>query len=133
MVLQSRGGRKSREIYVHSRVKKPTHFLFTISVGKEFFLHVRQKKNPTTLRSNVSFVSRRPLHCVSTSQGIQDFAGNIYLCTYVCTQGCQMVCFQTKNPNFGKICRALEKKMLLYFITFWNISRPFGIIYSLLV
>jgi hypothetical protein len=23
-------------------------------------------------------------------------------------QGCQMVCFQTKNPNFGKIWRALE-------------------------
>jgi hypothetical protein len=23
-------------------------------------------------------------------------------------QGCQMVCFQTKNPNLGKIWRALE-------------------------
>jgi hypothetical protein len=23
-------------------------------------------------------------------------------------QGCQMVCFQTKNTNFGKIWRALE-------------------------
>jgi hypothetical protein len=44
-----------------------------------------------------------------------------------------MVCFQTKNPNFGKIGRVLEYKMLLYFMTFWNILRPFGIIYSLLV
>jgi hypothetical protein len=25
-----------------------------------------------------------------------------------CDQGCQMVCFQTKNPNIGKIWRALE-------------------------
>jgi hypothetical protein len=30
-------------------------------------------------------------------------------------QGCQMVCFQTKNPNFGHIWRVLEWKMLLYF------------------
>jgi hypothetical protein len=43
-------------------------------------------------------------------------------------QGCQMVCFQTKNPNFGKIWRALEWKMLLYFLTVCNILRPFGII-----
>jgi hypothetical protein len=48
-------------------------------------------------------------------------------------QGCQMVCFQTKNPNFGKIWRALEWKMLLYFMTIWNILRPFGIIFGLLV
>jgi hypothetical protein len=26
-------------------------------------------------------------------------------------QGCQMVYFQTKNPNLGKICSALEWKM----------------------
>jgi hypothetical protein len=26
----------------------------------------------------------------------------------VLEQGCQMVCFQTKNPNVGKIWRALE-------------------------
>jgi hypothetical protein len=44
-----------------------------------------------------------------------------------------MVWFQTKNPNFGKIWRVLEWKMLLYFMTIWNILRPFGIIYGLLV
>jgi hypothetical protein len=48
-------------------------------------------------------------------------------------QGCQMVCFQTKNPNYGKIWRALEYKMSLYFMTFWNILQAFGIICSLLV
>jgi hypothetical protein len=47
--------------------------------------------------------------------------------------GCQMVCFQTKNPNFGQIWMALEWKMLLYFMTIWNILRPFGIIYGILV
>jgi hypothetical protein len=46
-------------------------------------------------------------------------------------QSCQMVYFQAKNPNFGKIWRALEWKMLLYFMTIWNIKRPFGIIYGL--
>jgi hypothetical protein len=40
-------------------------------------------------------------------------------------QGCQMVCFQTKNPNFGKIWRALKWKMLLYFMTIWNIFMAF--------
>jgi hypothetical protein len=33
-------------------------------------------------------------------------------------QCCQLVCFQTKNKNFGKIWRALEWKMLLYFIIY---------------
>jgi hypothetical protein len=30
-------------------------------------------------------------------------------------QGCQMVCFQTKNPNLGKFWRALDWKKLIYF------------------
>jgi hypothetical protein len=42
-------------------------------------------------------------------------------------QGCQMVCFQTKNPNLGKFWMALEWKMLLYFMVIWNILRSFGI------
>jgi hypothetical protein len=28
------------------------------------------------------------------------------------TQGCQMVCFQTKNPNLGKILEGLEMENL---------------------
>jgi hypothetical protein len=31
-------------------------------------------------------------------------------------QGCQMVCFQTKNPKLGKFWRALEWKVLVYFM-----------------
>jgi hypothetical protein len=42
------------------------------------------------------------------------------------TQGCQMVYFQTKNPNLGKFWRSLEWKMLVYFKVIWNILRPFG-------
>jgi hypothetical protein len=40
-------------------------------------------------------------------------------------QGCQMVCFQTKKPNLGKFWRALEWKMLVYFLIIWNILQPF--------
>jgi hypothetical protein len=40
--------------------------------------------------------------------------------------GCQMVFFQTKNPNLGKFWRVLQWKMLVCFITVWNILRPFG-------
>jgi hypothetical protein len=35
--------------------------------------------------------------------------------SYVTLQGCQMVCFQTQNPNLGKFWRALEWKMLVHF------------------
>jgi hypothetical protein len=34
-------------------------------------------------------------------------------------QGCQMVYFQTKNPNLGTFWRALEWKMLVYFMAIW--------------
>jgi hypothetical protein len=36
-------------------------------------------------------------------------------------QGCQMVCFQTKNPNLGKFCGVLQWKMLVYFTETWFI------------
>jgi hypothetical protein len=45
-------------------------------------------------------------------------------------QGCQMVCFRAKNPNFGKFWRALEWKVLVFFMTLWNILPPFGIFYG---
>jgi hypothetical protein len=42
-------------------------------------------------------------------------------------QGCQMVCFQTKNPNLGKFRRVLLWKILVYFMTIWSILRPLEI------
>jgi hypothetical protein len=39
----------------------------------------------------------------------------------VSCQGFQMVCFQTKNPDFGKIGRALEWKVLVSFLAIWYI------------
>jgi hypothetical protein len=44
-----------------------------------------------------------------------------------------MVYFQTQNPSFGKFWMALEWKMLAYFITIWNIFRPFGMVCGHLV
>jgi hypothetical protein len=44
-----------------------------------------------------------------------------------------MVSFQTKNPNFGKFWRALDWKMLIYFMAIWNILRTFAIFYDQLV
>jgi hypothetical protein len=40
-------------------------------------------------------------------------------------QGCQMVYFQTKNPNVDTFPRALEWEMLLHFMIIWNILWPF--------
>jgi hypothetical protein len=48
-------------------------------------------------------------------------------------QGCQMVCFQTKNPNLGKFWRVFEWKMLVYFRDTWSILRSFVIFYGHLV
>jgi hypothetical protein len=44
-----------------------------------------------------------------------------------------MVYFKTQNPNLGIFWRALEWKMLVCFITIWNILQPFGKIYGHLV
>jgi hypothetical protein len=41
-----------------------------------------------------------------------------------------MVYFQTKNPNFGKFLRALDRKMLICFMAIWNILRTSGIFYD---
>jgi hypothetical protein len=41
-------------------------------------------------------------------------------------QCCQMVYFQTKNTYLGNFFRALDWKMLIYFMTIWNILRTFG-------
>jgi hypothetical protein len=49
-------------------------------------------------------------------------------------QGCQMVCFLTKNPDLGKFWRVLCRLEnvyifyghLEYFMDIWDILRPFG-------
>jgi hypothetical protein len=35
--------------------------------------------------------------------------------------------FNAKNPSFGILCKALEWKMLVYYLAIWNILLPFGI------
>jgi hypothetical protein len=44
-----------------------------------------------------------------------------------------MVSFQTKIPNLGKFWRALEFKMLIYFMAIWNILQTFEIFYNHLI
>jgi hypothetical protein len=36
-------------------------------------------------------------------------------------QGCRMVYFQTENPNLDKFGRALDRRMLIYFMGIHNI------------
>jgi hypothetical protein len=40
-------------------------------------------------------------------------------------QGCQMVCFQTKNPNLGKFWRVLQWKIMVFFMDTWSIFTAF--------
>jgi hypothetical protein len=48
-------------------------------------------------------------------------------------QGCQTVCFQTKNPNLGKFWRVLQWKMMVYFMNTWSILWTLGIVRGNLV
>jgi hypothetical protein len=45
-------------------------------------------------------------------------------------QGCQMVCFQTQNPNLGQFWRVLQWMMLVYVMTIWSILQPLEIVYG---
>jgi hypothetical protein len=38
--------------------------------------------------------------------------------------------FKTENPNLGKFWTALDWKILMYFITIWNILQTFMIFYD---
>jgi hypothetical protein len=42
-------------------------------------------------------------------------------------QGCQMVYFQTKNPNLGTLLGVLQWKLLVYFMSNWYTLQPFAI------
>jgi hypothetical protein len=42
-------------------------------------------------------------------------------------QGCQMACFETKNPNLGKFWRDLQIKIKVYFMATWSLLKLFGI------
>jgi hypothetical protein len=48
-------------------------------------------------------------------------------------QCCQMVYFQTENPNLGKFWKVLQWKMFGIFRAILSISRPTGIFYGHLV
>jgi hypothetical protein len=45
-------------------------------------------------------------------------------------QGCQMVYFQTENPNLDQFWRVLQWKMLVYFMDIWSILWTFGLFYG---
>jgi hypothetical protein len=47
------------------------------------------------------------------------------------SQGCQMVYFQTQNPNLDTFWRSLEWNVFLYFMVIWNILWPLGVIYGI--
>jgi hypothetical protein len=61
---------------------------------------------------------------------------NLRMCLQCAMQGCQMLYFETKNPNLGKIWRVLQWKMMVhfnghlaYFTSIWYIFWPFGIFF----
>jgi hypothetical protein len=45
-------------------------------------------------------------------------------------RGCQIAYCQTQSPNLGKFWRALQWKMLVYFLDIGSILRPFDKFYG---
>jgi hypothetical protein len=69
-------------------------------------------------------MSRYGAMAIASTSGTEDSTSN---------QGCQMICSQTKNSNLGKFWRALDWKMLIYFLAFGIFNGHFGIFYDYLV
>jgi hypothetical protein len=79
-----------------------------------------------TSREKESFATNQRINRLSRPQ-------NRRILSWEDERGCQMVYFQTKNPNLGKFWRAFAMKMLVYFIAIWNILLPFDVSYGTLV
>jgi hypothetical protein len=62
-----------------------------------------------------------------------EWTSRIFSACHDWSQGCQMVCCQTQNPNLGKFWRVLQWKMLVYFMDTWSIWWSFVIFYGHLV
>jgi hypothetical protein len=52
----------------------------------------------------------------------------------ICPQGCQMVYFQTKNPNLGKFWRVFQWNVLVYFKSVHSFAVYYGhLVYFLVI
>jgi hypothetical protein len=73
------------------------------------------------------------IHLSKSTPSSNSFRSLKSICILYIQQGCQMVYFQTQNPNLGKFWRVLDGKMLLYLMAIWNVLWTFGIFYDHLV
>jgi hypothetical protein len=92
------------------------HFVALWYILPHFGLLCREKSGNPELKSSNQFLRQEKLRFQAARDNLQ--------------QGCQMVCFQTKNPNMSRFWRAFEWRMLVCFLVIWNILRPFGIFYG---
>jgi hypothetical protein len=110
--------------WVHSMVELRS----TKRMELSFFRHTRKQEKICPLRIAFSpnvcmYISSRLVACIHIWKYRlwKHMSASLLCCA---DQGCQMVCFQTKNPSVGKFWRALDWKMLIYIL--W----PFGILYG---
>jgi hypothetical protein len=87
--------------------------------------------NPRSCISEVSATTTTPsrqgfLMHLSITCGIFKYYNQL-VTLIMFEQGCQMVYFQTQNPNLGKFGRVLRWKMLVDFMAILSILRTFGI------
>jgi hypothetical protein len=71
---------------------------------------IRLRHNYLALTNKLSIVNQQRL-----------FFKKNFKITISFSKGCQIVYFRTKNPNLGTFWRALELKMLIYFMIVENI------------
>jgi hypothetical protein len=77
----------------------------------------------------INFYFRKP--GISSVKEVTEPGANPTIMSY--NQCCQMLYFQTKNPNLCKFGKVLQWKMLVLFVSIWSILRPNGLFYGPLV
>jgi hypothetical protein len=92
--------------------------------------HSRQKKIVTNSIDGI-YVLREHLAEAQAVLGSRCFPA--FPTSWKMNQCCQMVYFQTKNPNFGQILKGLEMGDVEIFMTILSILRPNKIFYGHLV
>jgi hypothetical protein len=86
-----------------------------VGLGPVFQGMCRSRRNVGRRIVVASILSNRTISADSSVNGIKQR-----------NQGCQMVYFQTKNTIFDEFWRALDRKMLIYFMAIRNILRTIG-------
>jgi hypothetical protein len=135
--------------HIFGAIFPPENFLYWVRMTKREILgkiFTNSSGHPGWERPRISNANFKGLFLVRLPEKCKhkwDRIRWIFLFGYTTLHGCQMACFQTKNPNLGKFLRdvvgifycrfGLFYTHLVYVVVIWYILWLFGIWYGYLV